>query len=159
LHTPPGYQWGQWDWTVSPVNAAVVYFGRDDVRESCLHEGLEYLQHNFLEHELSWPAHAVFVEQRLYPMCAARLGIQTECFLQDYQGQQLAGGSANDAFTHLWVYKRKLMRDMAERRRLCRRMASRIARDFPEVGEMLASKMPLAPYRKELSAGVSAVAP
>ena len=159
LHTPPGYVWDDWDWNVSPLNAALVYFGREDVREKCLHEGLRFLRGNFLAQEHGWPAHAVFVEQRLYPMCASKLGVHTEFFLRDYEGKRLSNGAVNDTFTHLWVYKRRLMRDVEERHRLCTRMAKRILRDFPSLGDTLAAIPCLNPYMKELSSGVSLTLP
>lgn len=146
LHTPPGYVWGDWDWTASPLNAALMYFGRDDLRQFCTRKGLEFLHNNFLEMEPGWPAHAVFVEQRLYSMCAQKLGVNLEFFLRDYQGTQLASGTDNDVFTHLWVYKTKLMRDLEERRRLCVRMTQRILKDFPDFGDTLSAIPSVRPY-------------
>jgi hypothetical protein len=150
LHTPPGYVWDRrWDWTVSPTNAALMYFGRDDLRAYCTAEGLEYLRDNMMAGEDRSQAHAVFVEQRLYPMCAAELGVPTEFFLWDMAGDRLADGNVNDAFTHLWVYKRRLMKDVQERQRICVRMARRVLRDFPTMKETLASIPAIAPYVEE----------
>lgn len=146
LGTAPGYAWGDWDWTVSPANAAVLYFGRDDVLELCRQEGLKFMHGNFRPKEYSWPAHAVFVEQRLYPMCAASLGVHAEYFLENYHGERLAGGSANDAFTHLWLYKRRLMGDEGARRDICQRLAARLLRDFPEWHHVLANIRSISPY-------------
>jgi hypothetical protein len=158
LHTPPGYAWDDWDWTAVPTNAALMYFGRDDFRARCAAEGLRFLHGNFLTEEEKSQAHAVFVEQRLYPMCAAKLRVPTEFFLWDLEGAQLADGSANDAFTHLWVYKRRLMRDVQERRRMCRRMTRRILRDFPAMGATLAAIPATAPYvQGEWDGGAAAV--
>jgi hypothetical protein len=161
LHTPPGYVWGRWDWTVSPVNTAMIYFGRDDVRRFCAQEGLKYIRNNLPEREDGCPAHAVFVEQRLYPMCASRLGIQTEFFLRDYQlaGDWLAGlpmvdGTANDTFTHLWGYKQRLMEDAQECQRFCLRMTRRILTDFPALSDKLAAIPSIARYVEEVSTGV-----
>jgi hypothetical protein len=159
LHTPPGYVWGDWDWSVSPLNAALVYFGRDDILETCLREGLNYLHGNLIEREYVWPAHAVFVEQRLYPMCVAKLGIRTEYFLENYDGKRLADGTMNDVFTHLWVYKRRLMHDIEKRSDLCRRLSLRLLRDFPEWRGVLARIRPLAPYVKGSSTRVSLAVP
>ncbi|HWO58666.1 MAG TPA: DUF6734 family protein [Umezawaea sp.] len=154
LHTPPGYVWEDWDWTVSPTNAALMYFGRDDHRAYCAREGLRFLQSNFLEGEEKSQAHAVLVEQRLYAMCAARLGVETEFLLWDHESERLADGGPNDAVTHLWVYKQTLMRDERERRRMCLRLARRIRRDFPGMCATLAEIPSVAPYfRGELDDG------
>jgi hypothetical protein len=149
LHTPPGYVWDRWDWAVTPTNAALMYFGRDDLRAYCAREGLKYLHGNILEEEEKSQAHAVFVEQRLYPMCAAELRVPTGFFLRDYADERLADGSANDAVTHLWVYKQRLMRDVQERRRVCFRMARRILRDFPALRPTLAAIPAVAPYLED----------
>jgi hypothetical protein len=128
------------------VNAALLYFGRDDLREYCATKGLEFLRNNVLEEEPGWPAHAVFVEQRLYPMCARKLGLDPTFFLQNYQGKTLADGTENNVFTHLWVYKTQLMQNSAERQSLCGRMAQRIVRDFPEFVDILSTIVPIRPY-------------
>lgn len=151
LHTPPGYVWDRWDWTVSPVNAALMYFGRDNVRTYCAQEGLKYLRNNLLEREDESSAHAVFVEQRLYPMCASKLRVRTGFFLWDYEGRQLADGNVNDTFTHLWVYKQRLMKDAQERQRICLRMTRRILRDFPALSATLATIPSIVRYVQEES--------
>jgi hypothetical protein len=99
-----------------------------------------------LEEEQGWPAHAVFVEQRLYPMCARKLGLDPTFFLQNYQGKKLADGTENNVFTHLWVYKTKLMKNKAERQSICVRMVRRILQDFPEVGDVLSTISSVRPY-------------
>jgi hypothetical protein len=159
MNTPPGYVWDDWDWSVSPVNAALMYFGRDDVLELCLCQGLKFMHGNFLEREYAWPAHAVFVEQRLYPMCAAKLGTRIEYFLENCDGKRLADGTVNDTFTHLWVYKRRLMHDIEKRHDLCRRLTLRILRDFPEWRDVLARIQSVAPYMKDSSTSVSLAVP
>jgi hypothetical protein len=158
LNTPPGYVWDDWDWSVTPTNAALMYFGRDDFRTYCAEEGLKYLHGNHVEDEDTTQSHAVFVEQRLYPMCASKLGVGTGYFLWNYEGRLLADGNANDAFTHLWVYKQTLMRNVQERQRICRRMTRRILRDFPALSATLAAIPSIAPYvQEELNGGSIAV--
>lgn len=158
IHTAPGYVWDpHWDWTVSPTNAALMYFDQDDLRAYCAREGLKYLEDNLMEGEDKSQAHAVFVEQRLYPMCAAKLGVPTEFFLWDMAGDRLADGNANDTFTHLWVYKRRLMKDDQARHRICSRMTSRILRDYPTMNYTLAAIPSIAPYVQEELTGGSVV--
>lgn len=158
LRTPPGYVWEDWDWAVGPTNAALMYFGQDDHRAYCAQEGLRYLHGNFLEDEEKSQAHAVVVEQRLYAMCAAKMDVRTEFFLWDQEGDRLADGTANDAFTHLWVYKQTLMKDLQARQRICLRMARRVLRDFPAMSAVLTAIPSVAPYfREELNGGPVAV--
>jgi hypothetical protein len=132
-----------------------MYFGRDDVRTYCAQEGLKYLRNNLLDREDKSSAHAVFVEQRLYPMCASKLRARTAYFLWDHEGRQLADGNVNDTFTHLWVYKQRLMRDAQERQHICLRMTRRILRDFPALSATLVTIPSVARYVQEESTGGS----
>jgi hypothetical protein len=132
LATPEGYRWEDWDGTVLPCNAALMYFGDDEARRRCADQGLRFMHGNFAEDRGSLPVHAVFVEQRLYPMCVRKCGVRAHYFLRDHVSETLADGTRNDTFTHLWLYKRRLVRDHAARRQLCVRMIQRIAREFPE---------------------------
>lgn len=132
LATPEGYRWEDWDWTVLPCNAALMYFGHDGARRSCADQGLKFMHGNFVEEPDGLPVHAVFVEQRLYPMCVRKSGVRAGYFLRDYAGEILADGTHNDTFTHLWLYKRRLVADHEARRELCVRMIQRIAREFPD---------------------------
>jgi hypothetical protein len=132
LSIPSDYVWEDWDWTVLPCNAALMYFGRDDLRHACAVQGLKFMHKNFVTQELnSLPAHAVFVEQRLYPMCIQKQGGDIGYFLQSYQGALLMDGTNNDTFTHLWLYKRLLVNNHERRQHLCRRMITRIRTEFP----------------------------
>ena len=132
LVTPPGYHWRDWDWTVSPCNAALMYFGDDAARQHCAEQGLAFMSNNFVAEVPDGPAYAVFVEQRLYPMCIDERGIPVGYFLRDFTGRLLADGAANDTFTHLWLHKRLLVADASQRQRLCMRMLRRILSEFPD---------------------------
>lgn len=138
LHIHPDYTWDEWDWTIDPCNAALLYFGRAHLKEMCCSKGIQYMQNNIIERELTHlPAHAVFVEQRLYPMCAAKLNIPSTYFLNSFRGDTLSNGQANDRFTHLWLYKARLMIDRAMREQICLRMIGRIKSDFPALERVL----------------------
>ena len=132
LATPPGYEWQDWDWTVLPCNAALMYFGDESARRYCAEQGLKFMHGNFIEESAELPVYAVFVEQRLYPMCVRKSGVTTCYFLRDYASEVLADGSPNDTFTHLWLYKRQLMQVRGARRTLCLRMIQRVVREFPD---------------------------
>jgi hypothetical protein len=137
LATPAGYRWEDWDWTVLPCNASLMYFGHDGARRYCAEQGLRFMHGNFVEETAELPVYAVFVEQRLYPMCVRKSGVMTRYFLRDYASELLADGTPNDTFTHLWLYKRHLVADHEARQTLCVRMIKRIAREFPDFQGML----------------------
>lgn len=144
---PPGYAWDDLDWTVTPCNAALLYFGSEPVRRLCADMGMQFMHNNPVSEEAgSMPTYGVFVEQRLYPMCAARLGASIGHFLQDYHGTRLANGTANTTFTHLWLYKRTLMSDAGTRAGLCRRMIDRLVAEYPDVADVLPRIPELGPY-------------
>lgn len=140
LSTPPNYRWEDWDWTILPCNAALMYFGDDGARSYCAEQGLRYMHGNFVREGAGLPVYAVFVEQRLYPMCVHRSGLEAKYFLRDYASETLADGKPNDTFTHLWIYKRHLVQDPEARHALCMRMIERILRDFPEFRGSLLSQ-------------------
>ena len=146
MRTPPGYVWDQLDWTVTPCNAALLYFGSDAVRADCASLGMEFLQNNVAAEDSAMPTYAVFVEQRLYPMCARRLGASVGYFLEDHHGVNLANGEPNTLFTHLWLYKRTLMNDPDAREALCRKMIARLTADHAYVASLLPGVPELAPY-------------
>jgi hypothetical protein len=137
LATPEGYRWEDFDWTVLASNAALMYFGDDAARRCCADQGLKFMHGNFVEETGETSSHAVFVEQRLYPMCVRKSGVRTRYFLRDGAGETLADGSHNDTFTHLWLYKRRLVSDHEARRELCLRMVKRISREFPHFEDTL----------------------
>ena len=83
----------------------------------------------------------MFVEQRLYPMCIEKKGVDICYFLQDYEGKFLMDGTVNDTFTHLWLYKRVLVSNLEKRYQTCLRMINRILTEFPEF-EAVLSRIP-----------------
>ncbi|MFI5956390.1 DUF6734 family protein [Cryptosporangium sp. NPDC051539] len=145
LRTPPGYVWDDLDWTVTPCNAALLYFGSEAVRADCAEMGRDFVADNDAG-GLDLPTYAVFVEQRLYPMIAQRLGATVGHFLADHHGTHLADGTPNTAFTHLWLYKRRLMEDRTARESLCRRMSARLIADHPDSASALSRVPDLAGY-------------
>jgi hypothetical protein len=147
MATPPGYIWDDLDWSIMPCNGALLYFGSEVVRRECARMGMEFIQNNLVGQESSsLPTYAVFVEQRLYPMCAHRLGANIGFFLDSYHGTRLANGEVNKTFTHLWLYKRTLMSDADKRRVLCQRMIARVIAEYPNFADILHRVPELYPY-------------
>jgi len=90
-----GFEQSCWDWTVHPVNAAIVAFSESKLKELYVETAIGFMERYSCEagvRVLECPESnvllndpMVFAEQRLLPMCAARLnksiGFLTEAFL------------------------------------------------------------------------------
>lgn len=140
LTAPPGFDWSGLDWSVTPYSAALLLFTEDAFKDSYADRALSFMAGNPVrsEPEGALPAHPVFAEQRLLPMCAKASGVRIGSFLRDCTGAELRSGRKNTAFTHLWNAKTLLHHDPEKRRELCARYAHRIRRDHPEFAEVLA---------------------
>lgn len=140
LVAPPGFDWSGLDWSVTPCSAALLVFTKDTFKDEYADRALSFMAGNPIrsEPDLSVPAHPVFAEQRLLPMCAQASGVRIASFLRDYTGAELWSGRKNTTFTHLWNAKSVLHNDPGKRRELCARYAHRVRRDFPDVAKVLA---------------------
>jgi hypothetical protein len=151
LVAPPGFDWDGLDWSVTPCSAALWYFADDGFKNSYAERALSFMAGNPVRAEADGgvPAHPVFVEQRLLPMCARRAGVRADTFLQDYRGAQLRSGERNTVFTHLWNAKSMLHGDAGRRRELCFRFARRIRRDHPQAAAILRESALVADYFRD----------
>ena len=70
----------------------------------------------------------VFAEQRLLPMCADMLGIQTK----EFSTLEKLFCDGEKYFTHIWGMKQQLREDESLRRDFCMRCIRRIKDDFHE---------------------------
>ncbi|MGI5171244.1 DUF6734 family protein [Spirillospora sp. CA-253888] len=140
LVAPPGFDWSGLDWSVAPCSAALLVFTEDGFKDEYADRALSFMEDNPVRSEPggSLPAHPIFVEQRLLPMCAHAKGVRIGSFLRDYRGAELRSGRRNTVFTHLWNAKTLLHDDPRRRRELCVKYARRIRRDHPETAKVLA---------------------
>ncbi|MFF4219084.1 DUF6734 family protein [Streptomyces nondiastaticus] len=140
LTAPPGFDWSGLDWSVTPCSAALLVFTEDAFKNAYADRALSFMEGNPVRSEPgeALPAHPIFAEQRLLPMCAKASGVRIGSFLRDYTGAELRSGRKNTTFTHLWNAKTLLHHDLEKRRELCARYAHRIRRDHPDVAEVLA---------------------
>jgi hypothetical protein len=140
LVAPPGFDWSGLDWSVAPYSAALLLFAEDAFKNEYADRALSFMEGNPISSEPggTLPAHPVFVEQRLLPMCAKASGVRVGSFLRDYRGAELRSGQKNTIFTHLWNAKTLLHNNPKKRRDLCAKYARRVRRDYPEVAEVLA---------------------
>ncbi|MFL6077524.1 MAG: hypothetical protein ACJ73S_29530 [Mycobacteriales bacterium] len=139
LTAAPGFDWDGLDWSVAPRSAALLLFMTDTFKNEYADRALSFMEGNPIRSEPggALPAHPIFVEQRLLPMCAKASGVPVGSFLRDYRGTELPSGQPNTMFTHLWNAKTLLHHHPERRRDLCRRYASRIRRDYPDTAAVL----------------------
>ncbi|MFD5699961.1 DUF6734 family protein [Streptomyces lasiicapitis] len=140
LVAPPGFDWSGLDWSVAPCSAALLVFTKDAFKDAYADRALSFMAGNPVrsEPDRSVPAHPIFAEQRLLPMCAKASGVRIGSFLRDYTGAELWSGRKNKTFTHLWNAKSLLHNNSTKRRELCARYAHRVRRDYPDVAKVLA---------------------
>lgn len=140
LVAPPGFDWSGLDWSVAPCSAALLVFTKDAFKNAYADRALSFMAGNPVRSEPdgSVPAHPIFAEQRLLPMCAQASGVRIGSFLRNYTGAELWSGGKNRTFTHLWNAKSLLHHNPRERRELCARYAHRVRRDYPDVAKVLA---------------------
>ena len=143
LSTPPGYAWPDWDWAVSPCNAALTSYADDRLTKLFHDEAMAFIVGNPIQREADarLPVHDVFVAQRLLPMCAVRLGIEPAYLLHwsrpERGSETMAAGGQNLLVTHVWAYKDVLKADPEVRESFCRQCVARIRVDHPELLGML----------------------
>jgi hypothetical protein len=139
LLAPPDFDWSGLDWSVAPCSAALLVFKRDEFKDEYADRALSFMEDNPILSEPggALPAHPIFAEQRLLPMCARASGVRIGSFLRDYRGAELRSGRKNTTFTHLWNAKTLLHNNPKKRRGLCARLSRRILRDYPETADVL----------------------
>lgn len=140
LIAPPGFDWNGLDWSVAPCSAALLLFTNDAFKNEYADRALSFMEGNPIPSEPgeALPAHPIFVEQRLLPMCAKASGVRIGSFLRDYTGAELWSGQKNTVFTHLWNAKTLLHNNPKKRKDLCAKYALRVRRDYPDVADVLA---------------------
>lgn len=122
-----------YDWSVQPLNTALVFLGNDSFRRYYTDAAITFMR--------SAPAaddvltYMVFAEQRLFAMCAKKQNIHVKA-LGDLS--ELFGGG-QQYFTHVWGFKQQ-MRDSSDLYdNFCLRCATRLRRDYPEAVSALSS--------------------
>ena len=133
LLAPPGYVWEDWDWTATPCNTALLYCAHNQLKNYYSEKAFEFMHNNSIEEDFKdFCTYVLFVEQRLLPMCAKKLGVEIKPFIDGRDRNHLMDGSKNNLFTHLWTYKSILRTNKYHRKKLCLRCIDRILTDFPE---------------------------
>lgn len=129
-----------WDWSLKALNTAFYVIKNDELLDIYTKEAIYFMEN--AEPQEDPLRYMVFAEQRLLPMCAAKMG----CEVSTFSTLERLFKHGEGWFTHIWGMKQQ-MRDNAElREAFCRRCAGRLRRDFPDWGERLKKCPPLERY-------------
>ena len=125
------------DWTLTPCNAALVYFGEKNFVRRYVDFAFKFMRAaNPLPEQRGWDLlpYMVFVEQRWMAMCAKLCGVE----LKTFSDLPALFGGEQKTFTHVWGYKKFFRENTAAAEKFCRDCAGRIAYDFPRQAEKFA---------------------
>jgi len=128
----------EWDWTALPCNTALLYIGDEQFKEYYTSESIRFMRN--LRETKNITAEMVFAEQRLLAMCATARRIQIKTFLD------IDNLETQNAFTHVWGFKRELHVNWEKRHEFCINCVERIISDFPEERTVLEKIESLKPY-------------
>lgn len=115
-----------YDWSQKPVNTAFAYIADTDFIKYYTSAAIDFME-NAPETD-DRLTYMVFAEQRLFSMCAAKLGKSVYRFSDT---ERLFANGEN-YFTHLWGFKSQLRSDAALRADFCAKCMKRLEKDFPE---------------------------
>ncbi|MBR5420695.1 MAG: hypothetical protein IK115_06060 [Lachnospiraceae bacterium] len=128
-----------WDFNIRPANTALLFMRDEVLRDAYVSESLRFMQ-NCEEHE-DMLCPMVFAEQRILPMVAGSLGINTFAFCERIEHLR-----EQKMFTHLWGHKNVFKYNRDEQKAFVRRCMLRMRRDFPEMYERAAALAELREY-------------
>ena len=113
------------DWRLKPANTAFYVMKNRDLKDLYVKEAMEFIKNSEDDDNLTY---MVFAEQRLLPMCANMLGIETK----EFSNIEKLFCDGERYFTHTWGMKQQMREDNALRYDFCMRCARRIKSDFSE---------------------------
>ena len=113
------------DWRIKPLNTAFYVLKNENLRNLYVSEAEKIMEYTDKGDNLTY---RVFAEQRLLPMCANMLGIQTK----EFSTLEKLFCDGERYFTHIWGMKQQLREDASLRLDFCMRCIRRIKDDFSE---------------------------
>lgn len=135
-----GFDLSSFDWTVKPLNTALLYIRDDDFRRYYTDAAISFMRSAPTANDTL--TYMVFAEQRLLAMCAKKQGIA----VRTLQNLPVLFGGEQTSFSHVWGFKQQMRDTPALYSDFCRRCAARLARDFAEAAMRLQTIPSLAPY-------------
>lgn len=133
-----GFTGPGWNWRLQPVNLGIVAFPSPQVTRSFSNEALRFMSEYsqwLREHpeavDLPRTRRApLFLDQRLLPMCMARLGLRVKT--TGRLNQQKTGLAHNPRCSHLWLGKRNFLYSAAARTAYVNHLIAHTLKEFPE---------------------------
>jgi len=113
------------DEEVLPLNTAMLYISDLDFQHLYAAQSLSFMENTAEKNENL--KHMVFAEQRLLPMLAKKHEKIIKTFFN--KGEDIG---IQDYFTHVWGHKNILRYNTDERNKFCKRIITRIYKDYPE---------------------------
>lgn len=138
-----GFDGPGWNWRLQPVNLGIVSFPSPTVTRSFSTEALRFmseysrwLRDHPEEVDLPRTRRApLFLDQRLLPMCMARLGLRVKTIGRLNQWQN--GLARNPLCSHLWLGKRNFLYSAAARTAYVNHLIAHTLKEFPEARDTL----------------------
>lgn len=138
-----GFSGRGWNWRLQPVNLGIVAFPSPAVTRSFSHEALRFMSEYsawLREHpedvDLPRTRRApLFLDQRLLPMCMAKLGLRVKTIGRLNQWKN--GLARNPLCSHLWLGKRNFLYSAAARTAYVNYLIAHTLKEFPEAKETL----------------------
>lgn len=133
-----GFEGRGWNWRLQPVNLGIVAFPSPEVTRSFSSEALRFMSEysQWLRghpEDLDLPRTRrapLFLDQRLLPMCMARLGLRVKTIgrLNEWKN----GLARNPLCSHLWLGKRNFLYSAAARTAYVNYLIAHTLKEFPE---------------------------
>lgn len=114
-------------------NTAFFCINNDEFLKLYTKKSIEFMK-KYNPKEASLP-HMLFAEQRLFSMCAEKLGIN----IREFSSIPYLFSQKNRSFTHLWGYKDKLRKNPDLKKSYCQKIIKRINCDFREYSYLLSN--------------------
>lgn len=138
-----GFAGRDWNWRLQPVNLGIVAFPSPEVTRSFSREAMRFMSeysHWLRDHpedvDLPRTRRApLFLDQRLLPMCMARLGLRVKTIgrLNEWKN----GLARNPLCSHLWLGKRNFLYSAAARTAYVNYLIAHTLKEFPEARDTL----------------------
>ncbi len=133
-----GFAGSGWNWRLQPVNLGIVAFPSPEVTRSFSREALRFMSEYsqwLRDHpeDVALPRTRrapLFLDQRLLPMCMARLGLRVKPIGRLNQWKN--GLARNPLCSHLWLGKRNFLYSAAARTAYVNYLIAHTLKEFPE---------------------------
>ena len=113
-----------WDWSILPCNTAFLYISNKSLKDYYTLESINFMQNLLFSKNIT--SEMVFAEQRILAMCAIAKNVNIKSLLD------LNKMNSQNAFTHIWGYKKELQLNKEKRYLFCLDCIKRIYNEFSD---------------------------